>query len=139
MAGYERQIASAKRIIGKRGQAVLWRIRSEGTTDGAVVAGATKWRPKAVSPSTPDDRSVTIAFFPITKEKYESLKARGIEVVTGAQMGYMPAVDFEPSQKDAVLRNGVLMPIADIDVIAPNGDPILYEIVFKSAFVEGGA
>jgi len=138
MAGFERQIASAKRLIGKNGQAVLWRIRSEGTTDGAEVEGATKWRPKATAPSTPDDRAVTIVFFPITQQKYESLRSRGIEVSTGAQMGFMPAVDFEPSQKDAVMRNDVLMPIETIDVLAPNGDPILYEIVFKSAVVTGG-
>ncbi|UUV44525.1 head-to-tail adaptor [Rhodobacter phage RcMotherGoose] len=138
MAGYERQIASAKKTIAKKGQVVTWRIRAQGTTDAGEVAGATKWRPKAVTPATPDDRSVSIAFFPITKEKYESLRAMGVELTTGAQMGLMGAVDFEPSQKDAVLRAGVLMPIETIDVIAPNGDPILYEIVFKSAVVAGG-
>lgn len=138
MAGYERQIASAKRLIAKRGQVVSWRIRTEGTVDAGEVAGATKWRPKVVTPSTPDDRLVSIVFLPITKEKYESLSAMGVELSTGAQMGYMGAVDFQPSQKDAVLRAGVLMPIETIDVIAPNGDPVLYEIVFKSAVVAGG-
>lgn len=138
MAGYERQIASAKKLIARRGQVVSWRIRAEGTTDGGEAAGATKWRPKAVTPAEPDDRSVSIVFLPITKEKYESLAAMGVEVTTGAQMGYMGAVDFQPSQKDAVLRSGVLMPIETIDIIAPNGDPILYEIVFKSAVVAGG-
>lgn len=137
MGEYDRQIAGAKRTIAKKGQVVTWRIRSQGTTDAGEVAGATKWRPKAATPATPDDRSVSIVFFPITKEKYESLVARGIELTTGAQMGLMGAVDFEPSQKDAVLRGGVLMPIETIDVLAPNGDPILYEIVFKSAFVKG--
>lgn len=138
MAGYERQIASAKKLIAKRGQVVSWRIRAEGTTDAGEVTGATKWRPKAVPAGTPDDRPVSIVFFPITKEKFESLRAMGVELTRGAQMGYMGAVDFEPSQKDAVLRAGVLMPIETIDVIAPNGDAVLYEIVFKSAVVAGG-
>jgi len=138
MAGYERQIAGAKRTIAKKGQVVTWRIRNTGTTDPAEVAGATKWRPKAVPDTEPDDRSVSIVFFPITKEKFESLRAMGVELTTGAQMGLMGAVDFEPSQKDAVLRGGVLMPIETIDVLAPNGDAILYEIVFKSAVKTGG-
>lgn len=137
MAGYERQIASAKKLIARRGQVVSWRVRAEGTTDGGEVAGATKWRPKAVTPAEPDDRSVSIVFLPITKEKYESLAAMGVEVTTGEQMGYMGAVDFQPSKSDAVLRAGVLMPIETIDIIAPNGDAVLYEIVFKSAVVLG--
>ena len=47
MAGYERQIATAKRLIAKRGQAVFWNVRPVATADSSEVAGASKWRPKA--------------------------------------------------------------------------------------------
>jgi hypothetical protein len=137
MGTYDRQIAGAKKTIAKKGQVVTWRIRAQGTTDAGQVAGATKWRPKAVPPATPDDRPVSMVFFPVGKEKSESLRAMGVEVVTGMQMALMGAVDFEPSQKDAVIRAGVLMPIEHIETLAPNGDPIVYEIVFKAAVVQG--
>ena len=59
----------------------------------------------------------------------------GIELTTGSQLGYMAAVPFEPSQKDSVLRNGKTLPVEHIEIIAPNGDPILYEIVFAAPVV----
>lgn len=137
MAGYERQIATAKRLIAKRGQAVSWLVRPEGTTDPAEVAGASKWRPKATGPVAAP-HPVIIAFFPVARTKYESLRGMGIELTTGAQLGYMAAVPFEPSQKDSVLRNGKTLPVEHIEIIAPNGDPILYEIVFAAPVVLGG-
>ena len=137
MAGYERQIATAKRLIAKRGQAVSWLVRPEGTTDPAEVAGASKWRPKATG-TVAAPRPVIIAFFPVDQAKYESLRGMGVELTTGSQLGYMAAVPFTPSQKDTVLRNGETLPVEHIEVIAPNGDTILYEIVFAAPAVLKG-
>lgn len=136
MAVYSRQIASAQRTIKRKGQLVTWKPLEASTTDPNVVAGASASRPKVIDTAiaNPD---VRIAFFPVGKDKAESLRASGVEVTTGSQLGYMGAVDFVPNQKDSVLRNGVSMPIKHIEVIAPNGEAILYEIVFDAAVITG--
>lgn len=133
MAGYERQIATAQRLIAKRGQAVFWNVRDEGTTDPNVTEGASAWRPKPVDGVSPDPVEVRIAFFPITKDQYESLRARGIELSVGSVMGYMGAVSFTPAQKDSVTRDGKTLEVEYFDVLAPNGDVILYELYFKGS------
>lgn len=137
MAGYERQIATAKRLIAKRGQAVFWNVRPVATADSSEVEGASKWRPKAAPLQPQLSFPVTIAFFPVDRNNYESLTGRGIELTSGSQLGYMAAVGFEPSQKDTVTRNGHVLPVSHIEIIAPNGDAILYEIVFAAPVILG--
>lgn len=143
MAGYERQIASAKRIIAKRGQSVSWLVRAEGTTDDAVVAGATKWRPKNVPGVDPVSHPVIIAFLPLEEKQREALRGRGIADTSGMVQGFMAQTSFSPNQKDAVLRDGQTLPIESIDIIAPNGtaitDAILYTVIFKAPVVIGGS
>lgn len=142
MAGYERQIAGAKRTIAKRGQAVEWLVRDEGVTDPAEVPGASKWRPKKNPDVDPVIHPVNIAFFPLDRAQEQSLQARGISDTFGMSYGLMGQTPFSPNQKDAVRRDGVIYPIESIDVLAPNGsgvtDAILYTIIFKSPVVIGG-
>ena len=56
---------------------------------------------------------------------------RGTEVPTGSVMGLMGAVNFEPSLKDVVIRDGKELRLENIDVLSPNGKTILYTVVFK--------
>lgn len=56
---------------------------------------------------------------------------RGTEVQNGSVMGYMGAVNFEPSLKDVVIRDGKELRLENIDVLSPNGQTILYTVVFK--------
>lgn len=142
MAGYERQVASAKRMIAKRGQAVSWLVRSVGTTDPDEVPGASKWRPKNVPGVDPVERPVVIAFLPLEEKQREALRGRGIADTSGMEQGFMAQVPFSPNQKDAVLRDGRTLPIESIDIIAPNGtaptDVILYTVIFKAPVVISG-
>jgi hypothetical protein len=126
MARFDAQIKTALRLIAKNGQAAKWRI----VRDGAPVDSSKPWKPS--QPATPVEHDVTICFLPITKEMRETIAyLRGTEVTTGSVMGYMGAVDFEPSSKDVVIRDGVEMRIENIDVLSPNGQIILYTAVFK--------
>ena len=126
MARFDAQIKTALRLIAKNGQAAKWRI----VRDGAPVDSSQPWKP--TQPATPVEHDVTICFLPINKEMRETIAyLRGTEVPTGSVMGYMGAVDFEPSSKDVVIRDGVEMRIENIDVLSPNGQIILYTAVFK--------
>lgn len=138
MGRYDRQIASAQRLIKKYGKLTTWRSHVEGVTTEAEAPGATPWRPKAGLSNGSPSYQVTVVFFPIGKEKRESLSEMGIELTSGAQIGYMPAVPFVPAQKDTILRNGVYMPVEHIEVLAPNDDePILYEFVVQGPVLAG--
>lgn len=131
MTVYARPIATAQRLIAKYGQAVDWYCTSEGfTTDDNVVAGADEISPKSI-PDVP--KGTRIAFFPPDREQEKSLMQNGIEVTKGHVIGYMAQVAFVPSDKDYVLRNGVKLDVEEIEILAPDGNPILYTILFHGA------
>lgn len=124
MGVYDRQIASAKRQIAAKGQDVTWRV----LVDGAPPDASKPWKPSA---ATPDDKPVKIVFLPHTTAKNQLIRyLKGTEVPTGALTGLMAAVDFEPKAKDVVIRDGVELVVESIDLIAPNGEPILYTLEF---------
>lgn len=125
MARFDRAIATAKRLIAKNGQAVTWRVIDDPTpTDPNK-----PWEP---GPATPDDKDVTICFLPIDRQTQETFTfLKGVEVPTGSVMGLMGQVNFEPNLKDVVIRDGKELRIASLDVLSPNGQKILYTVVFK--------
>lgn len=126
MGQFDRQVKTALKLIAKNGQAVKWRI----VRDGAPVDSSQPWKP--TQPATPVEHDVTICFLPINKEMRETIAyLRGTEVPTGSVMGYMGAVNFEPSLKDVVIRDGKELRLENIDVLSPNGQIILYTAVFK--------
>lgn len=127
MGQYDRQIATAKRLIAKYGQSVTWRqIRN-----GAINNAATPWKPSA---SEVTEKTAQIAFFPYTTENKQLLRhLLGTEVPVGSLTGYMPSVDFEPALKDTVVRDNKVLSIKSIDPISPNGQIILYTIQFEQS------
>lgn len=127
MGQYDRQIASAKRLIAKYGQSVTWRqIRN-----GGINNAATPWKPGA---SQVTEQSVQIAFFPYTTENKQLLRhLLGTEIPVGSLTGYMSAVNFEPTLKDTVLRDGKILSIKSIDPLAPNGQVIMYTLQFEQS------
>lgn len=123
MGVYDRQIATAKRLIAASGQSVTWRQLSETTPDDA--------KPWNAANGAPLNHSVSIVFLPINRVNQQLIHAlRGTEVPVGILQGLMGAVSFVPSIKDTVIRNGITYNISSIDPIAPNGDVILYTIEF---------
>lgn len=125
MARFDRQIKTALRLIAKNGQAVKWRVIDDPTpTDPNK-----PWEP---GPATPDDKDVTICFLPIDRQTMETFNfIKGTEVPKGSVMGLMGQVNFDPNIKDVVIREGKELRIASLDVLSPNGQKILYTVVFK--------
>lgn len=124
MGQFDRQIATAKRLIAKNGQAVTWRR----TTDAAPADSAKPWKPGT---STVIDTPVTIIFLPEDRRDFEFLRLLGAtEVPKGKLVGLMAAVGFTPTIKDTVIRAGVSLGIDAIDPLAPNGQIILYTVRF---------
>lgn len=126
MGVYDRQIATAKRLIAKFGQSVTWRVVADGTVSDAD-------RPWLETPATPTDYTVAIAFLPLERQFQELLRyIKGAEVATGSIYGLMGAVTFTPSLRDVVLRSAKEYRIRSIDELAPNGEPILYTVEFDA-------
>lgn len=124
MGVYDRQIATAKRLIAAKGQSVIWRQLTDGNpadSDKPWNAGETRKK----------DHTVSIVFLPDTRSGYEMLRAMGVtEVPKGNMIGLMAQVPFTPALKDIVLRDGVPVAIRTITPLAPNGENILYTVGF---------
>lgn len=120
---YEKQIATAQRLIKKFGQSVTWRILQN------VVDPAKPWN---VTELPGIDKTVHICFLPTDRAGFESLGLkRPADLPTTAVLALMGAVDFAPTLKDVVIRNGQMLTIDYIDILAPNGKPILYTMILK--------
>jgi hypothetical protein len=125
MGTFDRQRATATRLILKYGQPVTWRSRS--------ASGGTEAKPgSTVIFSHP----VVIAF--LTPKLQGLLKALSTvmqtEVQGGGYIGLMAYVPFEPNLKDTVLRGSEELSIQrdnGIEKLDPNGEgAILYTIRF---------
>lgn len=126
MARFDRQIQTALRLIAKNGEKVVWRQ----VTEGAPSDPSQPWNPGA--PSNVDS-DATICFLPVNKETRETFTfLRGTEVPKGSVLGYMGNVPFEPNLKDVVIRDGKELRISYIDLLSPNGQKILYTVLFQS-------
>ena len=126
MAQFDRQVQTALKLIAKNGQAVKWRV----VRDEPPVDASQPWKP--TNDATPVEKDVSICFLTVDRMTFETLSfMNGGEVPTGAVLGYMGAVDFEPSLKDVVIRDGKELRLENIDVLSPNGQTMLYTVVFK--------
>ena len=124
MARFDRQIATAKRLIAKNGQDVYWRVVRN------VENVSEPWKPSATDT---EDIPVKICFLPDTKEQRETVRyIAETEVAAGSVIGLMGQVDFEPSSKDVVIRDGVECRIKTVNILSPNGQIVLYTIEFEA-------
>ena len=124
MGRYDRQIETAKRLIKKYGQSVIWRQLNEFIPDTDK-----PWKPETL-PGT--DYTPEMAFFTINKENRQFIHfITGTEAKIGDVYGLMGNVSFTPSLKDIVIRDGVEYRILNIDLLSPNGQKVLYTVEFK--------
>jgi hypothetical protein len=123
MSFYDRQIRQAAKMIKKFGQPVTWKQPVK------VVPDSTKpWKVNAADPVPYTVNMVFVRANGFSRELYRLIK--GTDIPTGAPKGLMAAVPFTPTVDDIVDRNGTILKIAAIDVVSPNGDPILWLIEF---------
>lgn len=131
MGTYDRQIAKAKDTIAKKGRKCVWAV-----LDQAAPADADKpWKPGA--PIT-DKYDVDIVFLPETRVNTAFLQMlTGTSIVEGSDYGLMAAVKgFVPTTRAEVYAEDgttLLRGIKSVDVLAPDGVPILYTIRFTVA------
>jgi hypothetical protein len=130
MGVYDRQIATAARLIAAKGQLCTWRE-----------PGAPTGSPAAPTPGVPADYPVRIVF--LSNAKNEGLAGllsmiAGTEVPSGGMRGLMAAVPFAPSLLGKVARASTfaepalsLVDDKGIDVLNLNGEVILYYLRFN--------
>lgn len=132
MGRYDRQIATARRLIRKYGQPCLWADPGTPVPDPE--------RPGMTIPAQPVVYTdIPIAFFPPSVLEIGQISninaslnyARDSDVVTFSLIGYMPKVAFTPNLNGVVTRDGKELFLLNIQTLAPNGDDILYMLVFK--------
>jgi hypothetical protein len=124
MGVYDRQIATALRLIAAKGQAVTW----QSIDNGAPADASKPWLP---ADAVPVEHPVSILFLPDTRSGFEWLAyLQGTEVPQGRMIGLMGAVDFTPSIRDLVVRDGKPIRPLNITPLNPNGETILYTIGF---------
>src|SRR5579862_595179 len=103
MGVYDRQIATAKRLIKAKGQLVTWVPQSVATPDGTK-----PW--KTIPNGTPPAPvPVSIVFTDISKRPIYALfkLMQGTAVIDGEIEGLMAQVTFVPSINDTVQRGTV--------------------------------
>jgi hypothetical protein len=124
MGTFDRQIATAKRLIAKYGEDCLW--QKPGEKDDAVKP----WVGSSVEP--PDPVPVKIAFFPNGGDN--SLAAviamlGDSDVNVASEYGLMAAVDFDPATSDTLTdSNNNNVEIVKMTPLRPNGEVILWKI-----------
>lgn len=125
MGVFDRQIATAQRLIAKYGQDCGW-VKAP-ADDGSGSPGY----PGELAPDAPVP--CKIAWFS-SKDlgrgsgEFAALMA-GIEVPAGKEIGLLAGgIDFVPQDADTIIRGASTNGITSIDRLAPNGDPILYYV-----------
>jgi hypothetical protein len=122
MSVFARQRETAKRLIVKNGQAVVWRSLS----NGAPADTAQPWKPGAGSNV---DSPVSIVFLPENRLGYEWIaRLANTDIPEGSGFGLMHYVSFVPTLKDTVTKGGENLRVVSIDPLAPNGEVILYVV-----------
>jgi hypothetical protein len=126
MGQFDRQIALAQRLIKKYGEPCLWEPTGTPTT-----ADPTKpWISADAAPVTPTP--VSILFKRDNQDVFARLTA-GSNIESGGQKAIMAANSIVPSMTDSVVRSdGTKLALQSIDKLAPNGQVIVWFLVFKS-------
>lgn len=126
MGVYDRQRATATRLIAKYGERCTWT-----NTTGVKTDDNTPWLGGEIVKA---DHSVNIAFFTSNSQIEHLIQAMaGTSIPHGETIGYMATVSFSPSIADVVTRsNGEQYRVKSIDPLRPNGEAtILYTLEFE--------
>lgn len=131
MAMYDRQIATAARLIKKYAQLPNGAPNATWIKHNATADVSKPWR--SSDPGSPTSYPVYIVFTIPPGGQLAALVhlMQGTEVPMGAPAGIMAAVPFTPEENDVVDRAGDKLVIKTINEVAPNGRVILYKLVFS--------
>lgn len=133
MAGkYDRQAATAFRIIKDKGEAVVW----AGERFAVTADAATPWLETS---GVAFQEEANIAFFPLDRQWSELIRyLKGTEVVTGSVYGIMPPhafidtlTDVEKLRCVVTRQDGAKFMPLTIEPLKINEQTILYTIEFR--------
>lgn len=121
MSVFADDIATARELITEFGQSVQWQKRAPDT------GGSNPWNPN--QGTVPDPYDVKMVFLsPKTGAKYLQLMT-GTEVPIKSQVALMAGgLPFTPELNDTITRNGTSISVNRIDLLAPNGEDVLYYV-----------
>ena len=123
MGVFDSQIATAQRLISKFGQSCTWR-KTDVSTPNPV-------KPWEMIPGTVTDAAVKVVFVSKFKEHFFLKYMANTEIPEGLFVGYMAAQSFTPAINDLLIRGSETLTIQAVDIVAPNGEPILYIVTVK--------
>lgn len=129
MGTFDRQIATATRLIAKNGRDCVWRVLNED-------APANTDEPWKHGGNVPGDHSVKIVFLPSKQGLSFFQQFTSEPLNAGADYGLMAAVDFVPTARARIYNadgTEFLRGVKAVDPLAPNGDVILYTVQFMVA------
>ena len=123
MGVYDRQIATALRLIEKYGQQC--EVRKSG-----VAVPDDPHRPWLGGEAPPQVHTPHIAFVPATSGASSfgmtKFRDRDANSASFSTFGLMGAQDFTPQVTDQLSRDGQPLVIVAVDTLSPNGEPILH-------------
>lgn len=130
MGTFDRQIATATRLIAKNGRACIWRALGNEASEDAD-------KPWIKGEETTDDNTVSIVFLPDTSANLAFLRTLTNEAINvGDDYGLMSVGDFVPTNRAEIYdETGVtlLRGVKSVNPLAPNGEVILYTLRFTVA------
>lgn len=125
MGVFSRQQATAERLIKKNGRSAVLRKFSN-TTDPD--------KPWVQTPNTITDVKVTIVTLPfvttILNLTQEWSRKNG-DVMTGIVQALMSSKTVVPTLNDVVIYDNKTYNILNIEILSPNGEPLLYTMALK--------
>lgn len=121
MSVYADDIATARELISEFGQKCLWQKRAP------VTGGDNPWNPN--QGAVPSAYPVDMVFLsPKTGAKYLQMM-NGTEVPVKSQVALVAGgLSFTPELNDTITRNGVAISVNRVDLLAPNGEDVLYYV-----------
>jgi hypothetical protein len=124
MGVYDRETAQSLRLITAKGEACSWMQAQD-------AFGADPSKPWIMVTPASVIHSVRILFVSNSSSPLLML-LQGSGVETGKLKAIMPAVGFNPSLSDSVIRSdGSVLQIDSIEPVSPNGEVILWRLIFK--------
>lgn len=124
MGVFDRQIATAKRLVAKNGQVCEWHsVAASGGVPGKPAGATDVARP-----------GIPLAFFPLEREYLATFLSmlKDSEIPSGLVLGLMGQVEFTPQLTDYVIRGTeryTIHPKNGIEVIDPNGEGVILYLI----------
>lgn len=121
---YDADIKGAQKQIKADGQLVTWRKPNKSTSN------TQPWKSTGIA-QNPTDFPVSMVFLRVTSKSIERFM-NATDVTIGAPYALMAGgLAFVPEMTDIIIRDGVQLVVESIDILAPNGTPILYYVIFE--------